>query len=118
MSERLHVADQIVPTLAYGDAIGNDAFELQRLFWTRGVQSEIFVDEAKPEVRAFARSWRDLRPKRTTAGLTLIHVSMGNDAIDEVAKLPGRKAVVYHNITPARYFSGSNPNAEKYSEIG
>jgi glycosyltransferase involved in cell wall biosynthesis len=115
---RLRLADQFVPTLAYGDAIGNDAFELQRLFWSRGVQSEIFVDEAKPEVRAFARSWRDLRPKRTTAGLTLIHVSMGNDAIDQVAKLPGRKAVVYHNITPARYFSGFNPNAEKYSEIG
>ena len=118
MSERLRIADQIVPTLAYGDAIGNDAFELQRLFWSRGVQSEIFVDEAKPEVRAFARSWRDLRPGRSREGLTLIHMSMGNDAIDEIAKLPGRKAVVYHNITPARYFSGSNPQAEKYSEIG
>src|SRR5437867_3675256 len=118
MSERLRIADQIVPTLAYGDAIGNDAFELQRLFWRRGVQSEIFVDEAKPEVRAFARSWRDLRRERSSAGLTLLHVSMGNDAIDEIAKLPGRKAVVYHNITPARYFSGINPAAEKYAEIG
>src|SRR5712691_5407181 len=118
MSERLRLADQIVPTLAYGDAIGNDAFELQRLFWRRGVQSEIFVDEAKPEVRAFARSWRDLRPERSTAGLTLLHLSMGNDAIDEIVKLPGRKAVVYHNITPARYFSGVNPAAERYAEIG
>jgi glycosyltransferase involved in cell wall biosynthesis len=118
VSERLRIADQFVPTLAYGDAIGNDAFELQRLFWSRGVQSEIFVDEAKPEVRAFARSWRDLRPERSREGLLLIHVSMGNDAIDDIAKLPGRKAVVYHNITPARYFSGFNPQAEKYSEIG
>jgi glycosyltransferase involved in cell wall biosynthesis len=118
MTQRLRIADQIVPTLAYGDAIGNDAFELQRLFWRRGVQSEIFVDEAKPEVRAFARSWRDLRPKRSTAGLTLIHMSMGNDAIDEIVELPGRKAVVYHNITPARYFSGFNPAAEKYAEVG
>ncbi|MGH2490540.1 MAG: glycosyltransferase, partial [Candidatus Limnocylindria bacterium] len=119
MSERLRIADQFVPTLAYGDAIGNDAFELQRLFWQRGVQSEIFVDEAKPEVLAFARSWRDLRPKRLRAGgLLLVHVSMGNDAIDKIAKLPVRKAVVYHNITPARYFSGSNPAAEKYAEVG
>ncbi len=108
-----------MPTLAYGDAIGNDAFELQRLFWQRGVQSDIFVDEAKPEVLAFARSWRDLRPKRLGAGgLLLVHVSMGNDQIDEVAKLPVRKAVIYHNITPARYFSGVNPAAEKYSAIG
>lgn len=118
MSERLRIADQIVPTLAYGDAIGNDAFELQRLFWSRGVQSELFVDEAKPEVRAFARSWRDLRPERSAGNLLLVHMSMGNDAIDEIAKLPFRKCVVYHNITPAKYFSGSNPQAEKYAEIG
>jgi L-malate glycosyltransferase len=119
VSERLRAADQFVPTLAYGDAIGNDAFELQRLFWQRGVQSDIFVDEAKPEVLAFARSWRDLRPKRLSAGgLLLVHVSMGNDQIDGVAKLPVRKAVIYHNITPARYFSGVNPAAEKYSAIG
>ena len=118
MTERLRIADQIVPTLAYGDAIGNDALELQRLFWSRGVQSEIFVDEAKPEMLAFARSWRDRRPARAEGGPLLIHVSMGNDAIDEVAKLPGRKAVIYHNITPARYFKGVNPQAERYSEIG
>ena len=87
MSGRLRIADQIVPTLAFGDAISNDALELQRLFWTRGVQSEIFVDEAKPEMLAFARSWRDLRPERATGGPLLIHMSMGNDAIDEVVKL-------------------------------
>src|SRR5204862_6135094 len=100
MSERLRIADQIVPTLAYGDAIGNDGFELQRLFWRRGVQSEIFVDEAKPEVRAFARSWRDLRPQRSSTGLTLIHLSMGNDAIDESATLPGRQAGRDHHSPP------------------
>jgi hypothetical protein len=82
VTERLRIADQIVPTLAYGDAIGNDAFELQRLFWSRGVQSEIFVDEAKPEVLAFARSWHDLRPERSAGNLLFVHMSMGNDAID------------------------------------
>lgn len=46
LSERLRIADQIVPTLTYGDAIGNDAFELQRLFWRRGVQSEISALDA------------------------------------------------------------------------
>jgi glycosyltransferase involved in cell wall biosynthesis len=118
VSLRLRIVDQIVPTLAFGDAIGNDALELQRLFWTRGVQSEIFVDEAKPEMVAFARSWRDLRPARAAGGPLFVHMSMGNDAIDEVAKLPHRKAVIYHNITPAQYFKGVNPQAERYADIG
>ncbi|HEV8229353.1 MAG TPA: glycosyltransferase [Candidatus Limnocylindria bacterium] len=107
-----------MPTLASGDAIGNDAFELQRLFWRRGVRSEIFVEEAKPEVRAFARPWRELRAERPDGGPLLLHLSMGNDAVDEIAQLPFRMAVVYHNITPARFFSGLNAHAEKYAEIG
>jgi len=32
MTERLRFAHQFHPVVAYGDAIGNDAFELQRMF--------------------------------------------------------------------------------------
>ena len=32
MTERLCFAHQFHPVVAYGDAIGNDAFELQRMF--------------------------------------------------------------------------------------
>ena len=54
--ERLHFAHQFHPVVAYGDAIGNDAFELQRMFWSSGVRSDLFAWEAKPEVRALAAS--------------------------------------------------------------
>ena len=109
MSERLRTADQFVPTLAYGDAIGNDAFELQRLFWQRGVQSDIFVDEAKPEVLAFARSRRDLRPKRLDAGgLLLVHMSMGNDTIDVRSSASVRMTAG----------SGSTSNADQSTMMG
>ena len=73
---RLRSAHQFHPVIAYGDAVGNDAFELQRLFWQRGAQSDIFVDEAKPEVLAFARSWRDLRPE-DESGRRILPLAMG-----------------------------------------
>ncbi|MGH2498793.1 MAG: glycosyltransferase family 4 protein, partial [Candidatus Limnocylindria bacterium] len=113
----LRAAHQFHATIAYGDAVGNDCFELQRLFWTRGVRSELFADEAKPEVRALVRDWRDLRREPATDAL-LVHVSMGNDALDEIPSLPQRKAVVYHNITPARFFGGLNEHAARYAERG
>jgi glycosyltransferase involved in cell wall biosynthesis len=43
---------------------------------------------------------------------------MGDDSLDEVAKLPQQKIVDYHNITPAHYFAGVNEHARRYSEIG
>ena len=51
-------------------------------------------------------------------GLLLVHHSIGNDAVPEVANLPIRKAVVYHNITPATYFAGLNDELMRYAEVG
>ena len=115
---RLRSAPQFHATLAYGDAVGNDCFELQRLMWHDGVRSELFAEESKPEVRALARPWRDLEKEPTERTALFVHVSMGNDALDGVTALPHRKVVVHHNITPASYFSGLNEHAERYAARG
>src|SRR5436309_2289096 len=116
--ERLHFAHQFHPVVAYGDAVGNDCFELQRMFWSSGVRTDLFAWEAKPEVRALVRDWKDLERVVSRDGLLLVHHSMGNATVSEVAKLPARKAVVYHNITPAKYFEGLNEHARRYAELG
>lgn len=115
---RLRRVDQFAPTVAYGDAIGSDIFELQRLFWKRGVASDVYADEARPGVEPFVLPWHDLRvPARDGAAL-LVHVSMGNATLTEVAKLPHRKAVVYHNITPAHFFEGISDQLVEHSILG
>src|SRR5437588_554559 len=116
--ERLRFAHQFHPVIAYGDAIGNDAFELQRMFWSSGVRSDLFAWEAKPEVRGLVRDWKDLERITGRDGLLLVHHSMGNDVVSDVARLPLRKAIVYHNITPAKYFEGLNEHARRYAELG
>ena len=118
MTDRPRFAHQFHPVLAYGDAVGNDCFELQRMFWSAGVRSDLFAWEAKPEVRALVRDYKDLERLTSRDGLLLVHHSMGNDAVSEVAKLSARKAVVYHNITPAKYFEGLNEHARRYAEVG
>ena len=115
---KLDTAHQLAPTIAYGDAVGNDCFELQRLYWSRGVRSDLFATEAKPEVAQFVRPWGDLE-KLPVEGTSLqVHISMGNDVLWDVAKLAHRKTVIYHNITPAHFFTGLNEHARRYSEIG
>ncbi|MBI3957699.1 MAG: glycosyltransferase, partial [Chloroflexi bacterium] len=41
MPRQIH---QMLPTLAYGDAIGNHVLELQALFRAQGYESEIFAE--------------------------------------------------------------------------
>ena len=116
--ESLRFAHQFNPVIAYGDAIGNDCLELQRVFWSSGVRSELFAWEAKPEVRALVRDYHELEAVQRRDGLLLVHHSIGNDSVPEVARLPIRKAVVYHNITPASYFAGLNDELMRYADVG
>src|SRR5439155_99254 len=115
-SVRLRSAHQLAPTIAYGDAVGNDCFELQRLYWSRAVRSNLFAAEAKPEVRQFVQPWRDVERLPVDGTSLQVHISMGNDSLWDVARLPHRKTVIYHNITPATYFAGLHEHARRYSE--
>src|SRR3989442_13443164 len=43
---------------------------------------------------------------------------MGHEVIDQLAKLPPRKVLVYHNITPPEFFGGINPHAAAFARLG
>jgi len=118
VAEPLRFAHQFNPVIAYGDAVGNDCLELQRIFWSAGVRSDLFASEAKPEMRAFTRSWDDLELIQRRDGLLLVHHSIGTQAVPKVLASPARKAIVYHNITPGHYFAGLNDYLKTYAELG
>jgi glycosyltransferase involved in cell wall biosynthesis len=116
--ERLRFAHQFNPVIAYGDAVGNDCLELQRIFWSCGVRSDLYAAEAKPEMRALTRSWDDLELLTRRDGMLLVHHSIGTDTVPKVLASPARKAIKYHNITPAHYFKGLNDYLARFAELG
>src|SRR5213594_1615411 len=118
MTDPLRFAHQFNPVIAYGDAVGNDCLELQRIFWSAGVRSDLFAAEAKPEMRALTRSWDDLELITRRDGLLLVHHSIGTDTVRKVLVSPARKAIVYHNITPGHYFAGLNDYLKTFAELG
>ena len=114
----LRAIHQFTPTLTSADSISGDVFQLQRLFWRSGIAAPIYADHAAPTVRGFARDWHELTAEPVERAPLMVHISMGNDSLDLVAKLPQEKIVAYHNITPAHFFTGLNEDARRYSEIG
>ena len=115
---KLRTVHQFHPTIAHGDAVGNDCIELQDLLCTAGIRSGLFAHDAKPELRGFVRDWRELAAEPVDRAALLVHLSMGNESLDAVATLAIPKAVVYHNITPARFFDGVSDYNRHYSELG
>ncbi len=115
----IRAVHQFHPTIAFGDAISDDCFELQRLLWSAGMFSELYAHDTKEELRAFTRPATEIAAAAAPNSALLIHHSMGNESVDAVAAAPfPRRAVVYHNIAPAQYFSGISEWNRAHAELG
>lgn len=97
---------QVLATLGYGDAIGNEVLGIQRVLRAAGFESDIFVETADPRLEDFTRDFRDLVGVSHPDNLLIHHFSIGSKASHISYALPDRMVLVYHNITPPEYFVG------------
>ena len=99
---------QIVAGYANGDAISNEARAMRALFRSWGWESHIYSEQKRilPELRGEARDLAASRGDFRADDVVLLHLSIGSDVNDVFPTLPGRKAILYHNITPPEYFRG------------
>ena len=97
---------QVMATLGYGDAIGHEALGIQRVLRGAGYESEIFVETADSRLEDLTVDYRELVGAVAPSDLLIHHFSIGSRASRTAYALPGRMALVYHNITPPDYFIG------------
>ena len=102
---------QFVAGFARGDAISSEALVLRDLFRSWGFDSDIFCEVRRilPELRKTTRDAAaypaDCRPD----DIVLLHLSIGSPVNDIFRGLRCRKALLYHNVTPPRYFEILQP---------
>jgi glycosyltransferase involved in cell wall biosynthesis len=96
----------VLATLGYGDAIGHEVLGIQRVLKRAGYESEIFVETADPRLEPLTLDYRDMIGNVGPQDVLVHHFSIGSRASRTAYALPGRMALVYHNITPPEYFIG------------
>ena len=104
---------QVMATLGYGDAIGHEALGIQRVLRGAGYESDIFVETADPRLEDLTIDYRELVGAVAPSDLLIHHFSIGSRASRTAYALPGRMALVYHNITPPDYFIGIHKDLVK-----
>jgi len=97
---------QILATLGYGDAIGNEVLGITRALRAAGFESEIIVETADPRLEDLTVDYRDMVHEVGEDDLLIHHFSLGSRASRTAFALPARMMLVYHNITPPEYFIG------------
>ena len=97
---------QVLATLGYGDAIGNEVLASQRVLRAAGYASEIFIETADPRLEDLTVDYREMVGRVQPNDILIHHFSIGSRASRTAYALPGRMVLVYHNITPPEYFFG------------
>ena len=99
---------QLLAGFTHGDAISNEAIVMRGIFRSWGFESDIFSETRRilPELRGDAKDISAYKAASKPDDVMLLHLSVGSDVNDVFAQLPCRKAILYHNITPAEYFTG------------
>ena len=110
MSGRVH---QVLATLGYGDAIGHEVLGIQRVLEGAGFESEIFVETADRRLEHLTTDYREMVGAVAPEDVLIHHFSIGSRASRTAYALPGRMALVYHNITPPEYFVGVHKDLVK-----
>ena len=97
---------QFTPGHTPGDAISNEATLFRDIFRRWGYVSEIFSEDrcVQQAARKQVKDVDQYVPVASADDLVLLHLSVGSKVNDVFRQLPGKKAILYHNMTPAHYF--------------
>jgi len=109
---------QVLATLGYGDAIGNEVLGIRRVLRAAGYESEIFVETADLRLEDLTEDYRDLPEASHPDNILLHHFSLGSRASRLAYALPDRMALIYHNITPPEYFVDVHPRLVQLCYLG
>jgi glycosyltransferase involved in cell wall biosynthesis len=108
---------QLVHTLSYGDAISTEVLALQSALRELGLESEIYALHEHNRLKGRSRKFQAIG-ECAEADL-ILHYSIGSPLNDLYAHWNrGHRVLVYHNITPSRWFRGVNNRVANDIERG
>ena len=114
---RIH---QICARLQQGDAITSNVLNLHRTFLSWGLESHVYAHDEDPRV-AHNNEGEDLYRRkflREKGDLLLYHYSVYNENHRLFLRSRNRKILVYHNITPPRFFAPYSRQIASFCERG
>ena len=107
---------QVLSAAGPFDAVTQQALTFNDLFASWNIAGDIFASSIEPRLPEPVHALHLLHPE--PQDLLLIHYSAYAPRLEPLLGLPNRKALVYHNVTPARYLWSFQPHVAALCEIG
>lgn len=109
---------QILPTLSFGDAVGNDTLAIKNILKERGYETQIYaenIDQRLPKGSAI--SFEKIEYIKSD-DIVIYHLSTGSKINHWIKTIKCKKICIYHNITPPHFFRDYSANLTQLCENG
>ena len=102
---------QVLPSIAFGDAVSNDALAIHDLLRIKGYETQIYSEGicSKLQKERIINPLSHL-PDLYSNDIILYHLAIGTEFNNIISTLKCKKIAIYHNITPPEFF-------EDYSQL-
>jgi len=108
---------QMLPTVAYGDAVGNDTLALYNALVENGFKTAIYAENIDSRLKNrdifYINDYKD-----DSENIILYHLSTGTSLNYKIKEYKAKIIVIYHNITPPKFFEKYSSDATKLCEEG
>lgn len=112
-------AHQLTYGAMFGDAISNHMLEIDARLRAWGYQTDMFAQYVAPEMIGRVRSDGEYTAYLDAAeDLLIYHYSIYTPNVRFFQAARGRRILIYHNITPARFFHGWDTSLEIQCDVG
>ena len=109
---------QLLPTIAAGDAVSNDAIAIDKVLRSMGYKTDIFAENIDKRLPSGTASHVSRMPRLTQSDAVLYHLSTGTELNFSLGKLKAKKGIIYHNITPSYFFRPYNGDLTELLDYG
>ena len=109
---------QLLPTISYGDAVGNDTLAIQDIIRQMGYETQIYAENIDGRLPARTAMPFSQFPDLTDEDVVIYHGSTGTELNFRLPQLGGRKIMIYHNITPPEFFRPYSSSLEQLAAAG
>lgn len=111
---------QLLAGFRTGDAISNYVLELNSIFQEMGYKSNIYVvpEHVCTDLKKIGISYLKHKEVSSPENILIYHFSLGSKASDYFLKASDKKFLIYHNITPAKFFRLLDSQAAKVLDHG
>lgn len=109
---------QLLPTISYGDAVGNDCRAIKKIIQEMGYQTEIYAENIDGRLPVGTAKFVSAIPDLSENDVIFYHASTGTDLNFRLAQMNGRKVMIYHNVTPSVFFHPYSSSAESLAAYG